>query len=472
MDSEKYPYNNNMTMLGVVNGSCSNGKNVPTFEEYTAEVQKAYVTNNTITTSHDLQMEFDAASKDVNGNKIIFRKKRSDAFSRDYGAYCLLKDSLGNIVPTNTLTVNMTLSDFDTYSDVTQKAFIKPGTLFEYDPASDTADIYTAKKVTDLSLSSDLSEYDSGSDRFIYTNPFLISANLNPNLIGFYNNSIDETRSVAYSYLNDSSVIQFIGSALKIYRNSINGENFYKFSMVISPTTELDANTIVSIPSDADEDYYIRAEQNGKIVSVLYDEDGIYCNGVYEDDSPFQIRLSSGVSKTEDGDYEYITGYTLNVEVYGSFIEGDVIAGGKNPYLKMTDWGWQIDPVGLRNTLNKLYDRYQVPLFIVENGMGALDTVEEDGSIHDPYRIVYLKEHIREMIKAVEEDDVDLMGYTPWGCIDLVSAGTGEMRKRYGFIYVDKHDDGTGTLARSRKDSFFWYKKVIESNGACLKEEN
>ena len=96
----------------------------------------------------------------------------------------------------------------------------------------------------------------------------------------------------------------------------------------------------------------------------------------------------------------------------------------------------------------------------------------EDGSIHDPYRIAYLKEHIREMIKAVEEDDVDLMGYTPWGCIDLVSAGTGEMRKRYGFIYVDKHDDGTGTLARSRKDSFFWYKKVIESNGACLKEEN
>ena len=153
-------------------------------------------------------------------------------------------------------------------------------------------------------------------------------------------------------------------------------------------------------------------------------------------------------------------------------IEGNVIAGGKNPYLKMTDWGWQIDPVGLRNTLNKLYDRYQVPLFIVENGMGALDTVEEDGSIHDPYRIEYLKEHIREMIKAVEEDDVDLMGYTPWGCIDLVSAGTGEMRKRYGFIYVDKHDDGTGTLARSRKDSFFWYKKVIESNGECLKEEN
>lgn len=328
MDSEKYPYNNNMTMLGVVNGACANGKNVPTFDEYTAMVQKAYSTNNTITTSHDLQLEFDSASKDINGSKIIFRKKRSDAFSRDYGAYCLLKDKSGNIVPTNTLTVNMTLSDFDTYSDVTQKAFIKPGTLFEYDPESNTADIYTAKKVEDLKLSDDLSEYDSGSDRFIYTNPFLISANLNPNLIGFYNNSIDDTRSVTYSYLNDASIIQFIGSSFKIYRNSINGENFYRFSMTISPTADVEPTTIVSVPSDSEEDYYIRAEQNGKILSVLYDTDGVYCNGLYEDGTEFQFRVSSGVTKTEDG-YGYVTGYTLNVEVYGSFIEGDIIATKK-----------------------------------------------------------------------------------------------------------------------------------------------
>ena len=104
---------------------------------------------------------------------------------------------------------------------------------------------------------------------------------------------------------------------------------------------------------------------------------------------------------------------------------------------------------------------------IVENGLGAYDTVEEDGSIHDGYRIDYLRQHIEQMAEAVR-DGVDLMGYTPWGCIDLVSASTGEMRKRYGFIYVDKHDDGTGTLARSRKDSFYWYKKVIATNGADL----
>ncbi len=108
-------------------------------------------------------------------------------------------------------------------------------------------------------------------------------------------------------------------------------------------------------------------------------------------------------------------------------------------------------------------------MMIVENGLGARDKVEADGSIHDPYRIDYLRAHISEMIKAVTEDGVDLIGYTPWGCIDLVSAGTGQMSKRYGFIYVDKDDEGNGTLERSKKDSFYWYQKVIRTNGADLK---
>lgn len=140
----------------------------------------------------------------------------------------------------------------------------------------------------------------------------------------------------------------------------------------------------------------------------------------------------------------------------------------ENPNLKASDWGWPIDPVGLRYSLNLLTDRYHLPLFIVENGLGAVDEVQADGSIHDPYRIDYLRAHIQEVKKAVLEDGVDLMGYTPWGCIDLVSAGTGQMSKRYGFIYVDKDDEGNGTLARSRKDSFYWYQKVIKTNGADL----
>ena len=142
--------------------------------------------------------------------------------------------------------------------------------------------------------------------------------------------------------------------------------------------------------------------------------------------------------------------------------------GVKNPYLKASDWGWQIDPTGLRLSLDYMYDRYQLPLMVVENGLGAQDTVEEDGSIHDSYRIDYLRDHIKAMKDAVEIDGVDLWGYTPWGCIDLVSASTGEMHKRYGFVYVDYQDDGTGEGDRSKKDSFYWYKKVIESNGKDL----
>ena len=148
-------------------------------------------------------------------------------------------------------------------------------------------------------------------------------------------------------------------------------------------------------------------------------------------------------------------------------IGGNMLGGMKNPYLKASDWGWQIDPMGLRYTLKEIYDRYRIPIMVVENGLGAKDVKDADGKIHDSYRIDYLRQHIAQMAEAVK-DGVDLMGYTPWGCIDLVSASTGEMAKRYGFIYVNKFDDGTGDLSRERKDSFYWYQKVIATNGADL----
>ena len=147
--------------------------------------------------------------------------------------------------------------------------------------------------------------------------------------------------------------------------------------------------------------------------------------------------------------------------------EGNLLGGVKNPYLKASDWGWQIDPKGLRYALNDLYGRYGKPLMVVENGLGAKDTLEADGTINDDYRIDYLRQHIEQMKEAVE-DGVDLMGYTPWGCIDLVSASTGEYAKRYGFIYVRRYDDGTGDFARLKKKSFYWYKKVIATNGEDL----
>ncbi|WP_107996077.1 glycoside hydrolase family 1 protein [Trichococcus paludicola] len=147
--------------------------------------------------------------------------------------------------------------------------------------------------------------------------------------------------------------------------------------------------------------------------------------------------------------------------------KGNFFSGVKNPYLESSDWGWQIDPKGLRITLKKMYDRYQVPLFIVENGLGAYDKVEEDGSINDDYRIDYMRAHIEQMNEAIKEG-VDLIGYTSWGCIDLISASTSEMSKRYGFIYVDQDDYGNGTLERSKKKSFDWYKQVITTNGEEL----
>ena len=153
--------------------------------------------------------------------------------------------------------------------------------------------------------------------------------------------------------------------------------------------------------------------------------------------------------------------------------KGNIMGGVPNPYLEASEWGWQIDPKGLRFLLNTLYDRYEKPLFIVENGLGALDQLvtDEHGNktVNDDYRIKYLNDHLVQVGEAIE-DGVELMGYTTWGCIDVVSASTAELKKRYGFIYVDRNDDGTGTMNRYKKESFNWYKEVIATNGESLKE--
>ena len=155
-------------------------------------------------------------------------------------------------------------------------------------------------------------------------------------------------------------------------------------------------------------------------------------------------------------------------EVCKNYAKGNaVFASVKNPYLKASEWGWQIDPLGLRITCNTLYDRYNKPVFIVENGLGAKDIIE-DGKIHDTYRIDYMREHIKAMNAVINEDGIPLLGCTFWGIIDLVSASTGEMSKRYGMIYVDKDDKGEGTYNRLKKDSFFWYQKVIKTLGEDL----
>jgi len=220
-----------------------------------------------------------------------------------------------------------------------------------------------------------------------------------------------------------------------------------------------------------------------KIMDTHYLFSDVQVKGYYTSKAKKFLEGKNVVLEMEEGDEEILKegsvdyigfSYYMSIVASGDQIGkemsiGNMLNGIKNPYLKASDWGWQVDPIGLRLSLNNLYDRYQKPVFVVENGLGAYDKVEEDGSIHDDYRIDYLRQHIEQMKLAVNEDGVDLIGYTPWGCIDLVSASTGEMEKRYGFIYVDKDNQGKGTLNRIKKDSFYWYKKVIETNGEVLK---
>ena len=220
--------------------------------------------------------------------------------------------------------------------------------------------------------------------------------------------------------------------------------------------------------------------------SIQIDREGYFfidvqARGYYPRYALKQMEREGTMPIMEDGDQELLKDNTVDFISFSYYssrctsadpdmnkqTEGNVFATLKNPYLKASEWGWQIDPLGLRITLNSIYDRYQKPLFIVENGLGAKDELI-DNTVEDDYRIDYLRQHIQAMSDAIEIDGVELWGYTTWGCIDLVSASTGEMSKRYGFIYVDRDDQGNGTNKRYKKKSFDWYKKVIESNGENL----
>lgn len=180
-----------------------------------------------------------------------------------------------------------------------------------------------------------------------------------------------------------------------------------------------------------------------------------------------QQLLEAGTVDFYSFSYYMSTCISADLEERQDRTGGNLFGGVANTYLETSEWGWQIDPIGLRITLNQLYSRYEIPLMVVENGLGAVDRIEPDGTIQDDYRIDYLRAHLSEVAKALA-DGVVVLGYTAWGCIDLISAGTGEMSKRYGFIYVDRDDAGKGTLARTPKKSFYWYQKVIASNGADL----
>ncbi|MEK4660838.1 family 1 glycosylhydrolase [Priestia sp. FSL H7-0729] len=210
--------------------------------------------------------------------------------------------------------------------------------------------------------------------------------------------------------------------------------------------------------------FYPEVQVRGEYPSYMqryFEEQGIELVKGSEDDAIIRDNTVDFIA------FSYYMTYIGKYDPNDNSNSGMLVSQIKNPHLKATEWGWPIDPIGLRIALNRLYDRYQMPLFIVENGLGAQDTLEEDGSVHDTYRIDYLRSHIEQMKEAVA-DGVELMGFTSWGPIDIISCSTSEMGKRYGFIYVDQDNAGHVTLERTRKDSFYWYKQVIETNGETL----
>ena len=277
-------------------------------------------------------------------------------------------------------------------------------------------------------------------------------------------NKIPDEKEVRFQALHH----QFVASAMAVRYAHDNYPNFKMGNMCLFAT---------KYPLTPDPDDILKCQKENQITNWFVSD--VQVRGYYPSYMERFFKENNIKIRKEPEDDEILLNGKVDFYTFSYYMStcetthseesagGNLVGGVKNPYLKASDWGWQIDPKGLRYTLNEIWDRYQIPLMVVENGLGAYDKLEEDGSIHDFYRIDYLRKHIEAMKQAVE-DGVDLMGYTPWGWIDVVSASTGEMAKRYGFVYVDKYDDGTGDLSRRRKDSFFWYKKVCESNGENL----
>jgi Beta-glucosidase/6-phospho-beta-glucosidase/beta-galactosidase len=238
-------------------------------------------------------------------------------------------------------------------------------------------------------------------------------------------------------------------------------------SMPIYPLTPAPEDVTAVMEADHQNDFFGDVHVRGRYPGYMkryFKEQGITIHMEAEDEKILENTV----------DFVSFSYYMSVCETADSSVErgpGNILGGVPNPYLKASDWGWQIDPKGLRYVLNRFYDRYQKPLFIVENGLGAVDRLVTGAGgepvVEDGYRIQYMNDHLVQVREAIE-DGVEVMGYTSWGCIDLVSASTAELRKRYGFIYVDRNDDGSGTLNRYKKKSFWWYQKVIKTNGECL----
>ena len=331
-ESEKYPYNTNMTILGKVNGSATGGADQMLTEEFRNAILKAYSTNNTITTSHDLQLHFDDIADNISNVKVLFKKKRDDPLIRLFGAYSVMKDSGKNIIPTNTLDIEFKKSDFvEDSTSILSRVSIKPGSIFEYKNDNDYTLVLAKDENEKPKTFLDIQNEDS-KDKLYFTNPFLIGVNINPNSVGYYMASNNMYLPIEYIYVNDNSVQQFIAGTLSVYRNSIIGSNYYRFRILLTPATDIDPTSIITFSDTSSDDNQIIAAHNGRVINEEYYFDNKiqagyirYTIEYYTENEKERIQWIQA-SNTISINKESITGYEMLFNVGDEFISGDILA--------------------------------------------------------------------------------------------------------------------------------------------------
>ena len=330
-DSEKFAYNSNMTIVGKINGSSYGGKDVLSMEELRNKIVRAYSTNSTITTSSDLQLKFDEVSDSINGVQVLFKKKRDDVFIRLFGAYALMKDENNNILPTNTLNVTCNRSNLIdiTSPDAPNRMMIKPGTVYKYKNA-DSYDTVMATNADGSRMT--IMDIDESNTDFMFTNPFLIGINVNPNIVGYYLNTINSNLAIDYTYVNDNSPIQFISNGIQMERNAIIGNDFYKVTVKLMPSiSEMSYEGIIELPDEEASDYTIRAKYNGHVESMDYytdpDSNKSYIRAMIIYDTEIEsekiqyIQASAILGLGEDS----IPGYEMQYNVGETFVANDIL---------------------------------------------------------------------------------------------------------------------------------------------------
>ena len=330
-DSEKFAYNSNMTIVGKINGSSYGGKDVLSMEELRNKIVRAYSTNSTITTSSDLQLKFDEVSDSINGVQVLFKKKRDDVFIRLFGAYALMKDENNNILPTNTLNVTCNRSNLIdiTSPDAPNRMMIKPGTVYKYKNA-DSYDTVMATNADGSRMT--IMDIDESNTDFMFTNPFLIGINVNPNIVGYYLNTINSNLAIDYTYVNDNSPIQFISNGIQMERNAIIGNDFYKVTVKLMPSiSEMSYEGIIELPDEEASDYTIRAKYNGHVESMDYytdpDSNKSYIRAMIIYDTEIEsekiqyIQASAILGLDEDS----IPGYEMQYNVGETFVANDIL---------------------------------------------------------------------------------------------------------------------------------------------------